>query len=109
MDLTTLVLLGLATWRLSYMLVWEDGPGLIFFRLRQRVGIGHDDDRRPVMVPERFLPMLLSCTWCASVWVATGWVVLWMLLPGPGLLLASIFAVSGVAIGMNRLMGVPMV
>lgn len=109
MDLTALFLLGLATWRLSYMLVHEDGPGLVFFRLRRRIGIGHDENRHAWMVPERFLPMLLSCIWCTSVWVSAGWVLLYILLPAVALPLAAVFAVSSIAIGAHKFLGAPMV
>ena len=34
------LLAGLATWRLAFMLVREDGPGEIFARLRNRLGAG---------------------------------------------------------------------
>lgn len=44
--------LVLATWRLSALLVYDEGPGQVFWTLRDVIG-------GP-----------LTCFWCASVWVA---------------------------------------
>src|SRR5512146_2920944 len=109
MDLIALLLLGLATWRLSHMLVGEDGPWFAFYRLRRWAGIEHDEDRHVFKVPERFLPMVLSCVWCASVWVSAGWVVFWLLAPAVALPVAAWFAVSAVASGVNGLLSRQMV
>jgi hypothetical protein len=74
------ILAGLATWRIAFMLVREDGPGEIFTRLRNRLG-GSLFDR------------LLGCVKCVGVWTALplslfvggSWVellVVWMALAG---------------------------
>lgn len=109
MDPFAFLLLGLATWRVSFMLVGEDGPGLAFFRLREWTGIKHDEKRHIYMVPERFLPMLLSCVWCTSVWVSAFWVIFWLALPDVAILAAAWFALSTMAIGAHKLLGAPMV
>jgi hypothetical protein len=98
------LLFALATWRVAYMLVGEDGPWLIFRRLRESTGITHDQDGAVLIVPERTLPMLLSCVWCTSVWVSAGWTILWLLLPTPAVLLATWLALSTLAIGVSRLL-----
>lgn len=98
MDIPSLIVLGLATWRLSSLLVWEDGPFHLFARIRELAGIKHDEDGKPFMIPDRFWATLLSCVWCASVWVATGWFVLWIFLPKLTMLGATVFALSGAAI-----------
>ena len=54
-----LVLAALATWRLTHLLVEEDGPGHVLGRLRGAV------DRTPLVG-------LLDCFGCASVWVGVG-------------------------------------
>lgn len=102
MDPFGFLLLGFATWRLSTMIVREDGPGNIFFHLREWAGITHDGDRHVLTVPDRFLPNLLSCVWCTSVWVASGWVFLWLLLPKVAIILAAVFALSAMAITLDR-------
>jgi len=50
------LLAGLATWRLAFMLVRDDGPGDVFVRLRKRLG-------------GRSIGKLLSCVRCVGVWV----------------------------------------
>jgi len=51
------IILGLATWRISHMLVWEDGPFDLFEKTRNRFDEGFFFDR------------LFACVWCLSVWV----------------------------------------
>lgn len=58
-----LVLLGLATWRLSSLLVNEDGPLNVFARLRDAAGVNREGELSQ-------LATLLSCVWCTSIWVA---------------------------------------
>jgi hypothetical protein len=61
------LLLAFATWRISSLLVNEDGPRSMFARLRALVGVRHDDEFQPVagnVVAGAFL-----CLWCMSVWV----------------------------------------
>ena len=47
----------LATWRVSHLLVEEDGPADVVVRLRRRAGSSWAGD-------------LLDCFYCLSVWVA---------------------------------------
>ena len=103
MELTFLFLFSLATWRLSSLLVRERGPWDVFVRLRAKVGISHDELGKPVEIPDNVLAGILSCTWCASVWIALFWAVFY-----PGNVIEKIavaFAISAVAIGFDRLMG----
>ncbi len=51
------LLAALATWRLSFMLVREAGPGNVWVSMRTWAGSG-------------FLGRLLKCVKCVSVWVA---------------------------------------
>lgn len=59
----------LATWRLSYMLVREDGPFKLASKLRDVSGIQHDDEGRIFSYPD-WNP--LHCVYCTSMWVAIG-------------------------------------
>jgi hypothetical protein len=63
MNLAGVVLLGLATWRISSLLVNEDGPFYMFHRLRQWMGVYEAGEMRQTA-------LLFSCVWCMSVWVA---------------------------------------
>ena len=52
-----LVLVVLATWRVTHLLAFEDGPGDVVATLRQRLGNG-------------FFGKLMDCFYCMSLWVA---------------------------------------
>ena len=67
MSLSKLIVAILATWRLASLLVNEDGPFKMFDWLRKRAGVYFTDE---VGTPLSFLGKLLSCMWCASVWIA---------------------------------------
>lgn len=105
MDWLALAVLGLATWRLSSMLVREDGPAYMLRGLRELTGITHDDGGAIVMIPDRFFAQLLSCVYCASMWVGTFWVIFWLIFPAVAVGLASVFALSAVAVAFDRRMG----
>ncbi len=75
----------LATWRVTHLIVAEDGPWDIVVRLRRLAGAG-------------MLGRLMDCFYCASLWVAIpiaiwigeGWparVVIWLALSGGASLL----------------------
>jgi hypothetical protein len=98
MDLTTLLLLGLATWRLSAFLVRDTGPFSIFLRLRELAGITHDENHEVLGVPDRLFAGVLSCVWCASTWIGFGWLAFWLYFPKPALLLAAGFSLSTLAV-----------
>jgi len=98
MELIDFLIYGLATWRLSSLLVREDGPFSLFGKLREWTGIEHDENGDVEMIPERFLPELLSCVWCCSIWVALFWLLFWMLLPFVALRVAIVFGLSTVAV-----------
>lgn len=80
--------LGLATWRISKLLMDEAGPWNVVQRFRETFGFVHDDDGNIVAVPEG---SVLGCIYCLSVWVGLSLV----LLP-PNI--RRVFAVSAIAI-----------
>lgn len=72
------LLYALATWRIANMLVAEDGPSHVFYRLRYRLGVRCIDSKcyeRYADPPDRFLPSLFLCIWCMSVWIAGMWLL----------------------------------
>lgn len=105
MDLTTFLLLSLAAWRIASLLVRETGPFNIFVWVRERVGIGHDEHGVPYMVPDNVFAGVLSCVFCASVWVAGGWLLFWLIVPGVAIKIATVFAISTGAILIDRWLG----
>jgi len=114
MSLTYLVVLALATWRLSSLLVEEDGPFGIFRSLRAFAGAGEfsqhgmdatkltAEEIEKVMMragrPEGFLAGLLSCVWCTSVWAGALWVIMALAAPTATFYVALVFALSAAAI-----------
>ena len=69
-TLVELVAASLATWRLTALLVYDRGPFAIFLRLRERLGITHDDNGDPTSWPDGGLGRLFTCVWCLSFWTA---------------------------------------
>jgi hypothetical protein len=74
------LLAALATWRLAFLLTREDGPGRIFARWREKLGVG-------------FFGQLFTCVKCTGMWVSIpfalfvrgNWldlVVIWLALSG---------------------------
>ena len=79
------VLCVLATWRLTHLFVYEDGPGDLVVKLRCCLG-------------DSFFGLVMDCFYCASVWLAFpfafaithdvwGWLVSWLAISGAAALL----------------------
>lgn len=79
--MTDLIILALATWRISYMLVHESGPWSIFDRIRARASGTIGD--------------LFECIYCISIWSSAFLAVLWY---GGGEIFVIIMAASGLAL-----------
>jgi hypothetical protein len=63
------VILALATWRLTSLVVREEGPWCILARLRHRIGVRSTDAGVPYGL--NVMAEGLTCVWCTSVWTAT--------------------------------------
>jgi hypothetical protein len=83
--LTRFLLAALATWRVTHLLVGEDGPAEIIARLRARLG-------------QSLAGKLMDCFYCSSLWVALpaalfvsrqwlNWIMAWLALSGAACLL----------------------
>ena len=101
MSLVELVVLALATWRLGRLVQFERGPGAIFIRLRELAGVEHDEDGKPTSYPDTELGILARCLDCGSVWIGVGLAGLYLLAPGPALVVALPLALSGAAVGLE--------
>lgn len=100
MSLVELIVYILATWRLTSLLVDEDGPYGVFDWLRYKAGVAHDSRNERYGRNEFAKGMI--CPWCVSVWIgcvlslsAIIWpdVMFWVALP---------FALSAGAIFLHR-------
>lgn len=106
-SLIDILVLGLATWRISAMLTKEAGPFHVFEKLRELVGIQHDEDGNVSVIPNKLFAELLSCVWCMSIWAAAFWVVLWFFFPDIAFYASLPFAISTVAILLDRFLDHP--
>lgn len=88
-GLLVAVLCGLAGWRAASLLVYEDGPWGLFYRLREAVAPPGDE-------PMGFWALLLSCIWCCSVWTTAAALLFWYLFP-PVVILGAACALALVA------------
>lgn len=64
-----LLVVGLAAWRISRMLVTEQGPWNIFRRLREATGIKYYSHSNDIV---EGLDNPLACMYCTSVWLVIG-------------------------------------
>ena len=95
MTIIDLLILALATWRLTSLLAFEDGPGEVFAKVRSKLGVKYDQQSKPYGT--NLVSKAIICTFCASVWWGAGWTVLYLVWP-PVIYLALPLALSAVAI-----------
>lgn len=105
MPLGTLLLLGLATWRIVCLLQRERGPMAVLTRMRAALGVSHDEAGEPIGWPDTEIGALVRCPWCLSVWVGVGLAGLYLLWPGLGVALALPFALSALALAVEVMHG----
>ncbi len=85
-------ILGLAAWRLAYLLARESGPYDALIRLRARArGVLRSD--APPEQP--------GCVLCVSVWTAIGLFLLWQVVTWPIVMLA----IAGLAAAVDEFAG----
>ena len=84
-DLMTLLILSLATFRLSRLLTVD----VIFEDLRERIWKKYS--------PLTKFGYLFTCIWCMSIWVASVIVICYTIIPTVTTVLALPFAISAVA------------
>jgi hypothetical protein len=100
MSILLFLILALATWRISYMLVNEDGPYAILANFRRLLGVRYDDYSQVygISMPGK----LLTCVYCTSVWVGIAHVIIWLVCGSTvSVAVALPFALSAVAIIIN--------
>lgn len=99
-----LIFASFAVFRISGILVYERGPFDLIFKFRELIGIEHDDDMLPEIIPEKFLPLLFSCTACTSVWVSLIVMLIWLYVPAiVFMLLIMPFGLSGMSVLIDSL------
>ena len=71
------IIYSLAVWRLSSLVVQEDGPGDIFAKLRNKLGTVYTQDSVEVGVTN--ISRGIVCLWCVSLWIALPAAAAWEL------------------------------
>ena len=95
------LIVALATWRVSLLLVREAGPGDILARFRRFVGVYYDELSQPVR--KNVIADALTCVWCTSVWVGFFFAALWLIHERLAFYVALPFALSAVVIILDEL------
>lgn len=91
-----LLLLALFVWRVSSLFVYEDGPYMIFERLRHLVGIHHDSTTNETWCENEF-GKLFECIYCISIWIAFITIIAFWISPMIMLWISFPFALSAAA------------
>ncbi len=106
--LLNLLVLSGAVWRISYMLVFEDGPFNVFGSIREYAGVRYNENYE-TFVPaymgaaRRTIAGIFNCIYCMSVWIALLFSVLYFSNQFVSVALAVPFALSAAAILIDRL------
>jgi hypothetical protein len=100
MNLTDFIVLALATWRLTSLLVWEAGPWDILARMRHHLGVRYDAESQ--RYSDRMLGRMLICPWCASVWCGAAMASLYLLTPRLSVWIGLPLAFSAAAVMIEK-------
>ena len=92
MTLVEFLVLALATWRVSSMLVEEDGPFECLEKLRHWLGVRYDE--QSYAYGENELAKMLTCIWCVAPFVGLFWAIFWLALPKAAFVAALPFALT---------------
>ena len=103
MPLSIFFLLSLAAWRLASLVANEDGPWMIFRRLRWRAEQWCKQYR---FCSEFGLYDFFSCEWCNSVWIGAGLTLLYLWIGDSILYVTLPLALSTVVIVIKHVMQV---
>lgn len=101
--LLALFILAPATWRLSSLIARENGPADILGWFRYRVGVR--SSKLNVPYGENAFAEGLICLWCNSVWIGLAWAVSFAMFGRIVLWLALPFAISALALFLERMIG----
>lgn len=100
MVVPDVVLAAMAAWRVSHMLLHENGPFTVFRRLRERLGVTYYPDSNEVA---SYRYEITTCIWCLSVWVGGGIAALWWFAPHIAFWLCLPYALSAFVVLMHKL------
>ena len=98
-----LFVLGLATWRISSMIVEETGPFHIFQWVRFHLGVRYTTTSEPFGT--NALVEALTCVWCFSVWVGLFVGLAYAFAPSVTMIVCGILSLSTLAVIIEEIVG----
>jgi len=102
-SVVSMLVLVLACWRLTSLMVKEDGPFGMFAKLRHLIGVRQVEGSTTPYGTNVFAEGL-SCVWCCSVWVGAALTIAYAIDPGLTILASLPFALSAGAIIVERIL-----
>ncbi len=102
-DGWTFILIGLATFRLTRLIVFDRITEFIRKPfLEEFVEQNEQGQEETYIVPKgsgirKWMGELLSCYWCTGIWVSFFWVLFYLFYPNVAVFLILIFALAGFA------------
>lgn len=97
------VVLALAVWRVSSLIVYEEGPWDVLCKVRHLLGVRYDALSKPYGL--NVVGKALCCMWCTSVWVGIAFVLVFLAFPSPSLMVSFPLGLSALAILFNKAVG----
>lgn len=103
LDFFSLLLLGLASFRLTRLIVFDAITEKIrAFFLKEVVQENGQEGEEIYLVPRgsgvrKFIGELISCFWCTGIWTSGLLIVLYSLLPSVGIWVLAILSVAAIA------------
>lgn len=98
-DAFEFIIMGLATWRMTSLMVSEDGPWDMLARMRSWVGVCYDDHSEAC--GRNVIAQALTCEWCFSVWVASIFLAGYIFAHSIMMIAAYILALSAASIAIG--------
>lgn len=96
------LILALATWRVTSLLVNEDGPRFVFVKLRAWLGVRYDSETlQPIA--DNVVASAFLCLWCLSFWVGMAWLGVYATWQWGAIWTALPFALSTVTVMIERI------
>lgn len=103
MKLQDTIIGAVATWRLTHMLLFENGPFRAFRQGREALGNVYVDEDSEKLVSYKY--EIVTCIWCLSMWVGAGIAAGLRLNPGVTRWLLLPYVFSAFAASWNKIAG----
>lgn len=102
-SVVSILVLVLACWRLTSLLVQENGPFKMFAKFRHLIGVRYIQGST-TPYGTNVIAELLSCAWCCSIWFGATLTIAYFIKPELTVLASLPFALSAGAIIIERIL-----